>query len=290
MKNPIKYSKIIAGTMTWGSWGKAFDTKKSIATMHHCLELGITTFDHADIYGDYTTEADFGKAFAESEIKRQDVQLISKCGIQMVTGRPNKVAHYQYNKDYIIGSAEASLKNLETDYLDMLLLHRPSPLMQPDEIAEAIEKLQKEGKVIEFGVSNFTPSQIAMIETKIPVSGNQVEFSLTMNKPMYDGTLDDGIAHRRMMMAWSPLGSYFRENDKKQGRIKKVLKTLEEKYSASANALLLAWLLKHPAKIYPVIGTTNTDRLTDSAKSVNINLEREDWFALLEASQGHPVP
>ena len=132
------YSKIIAGTMTWGSWGKQLPTDKMVDLMNYCLEIGITTFDHADIYGDYGTEADFGIAFTQSKIDRSKIQLISKCGIQMVDHRQNRIAHYQYDADYIIWSAERSLKNLQTDYLDLLLLHRPSPLMNPDEISEAI--------------------------------------------------------------------------------------------------------------------------------------------------------
>ena len=135
----IPFSKIIAGTMTWGIWGRNCSTEEMTALMHLCLESGISTFDHADIYGGYTTEAAFGKAFSESKINRSDIQLISKCGIQMISeNRNNTIKHYSYSKDYIIASAEQSLKNLQTDYLDLLLLHRPSPLMQADEIAQAV--------------------------------------------------------------------------------------------------------------------------------------------------------
>jgi predicted oxidoreductase len=140
------FSKIIAGTMTWGIWGKNLDKSQMIALMNSCIESGITTFDHADIYGGYTTETDFGNAFGESQIQRQDIQLISKCGIQLPsTNRATQVHHYNYSKSHIIWSAEQSLKNLKTDYLDLLLLHRPSPLMQVDEIAEAIEEEEEEG-------------------------------------------------------------------------------------------------------------------------------------------------
>ncbi len=291
MDNTTSYSKIIAGTMTWGSWGKDLSQKDLIALIGHCLNAGISTFDHADIYGGYTNEAVFGKAFAQSGISRFDVQLITKCGIQLDTEvRKNKVVHYNYSKDYIIWSAEESLKNLRTDYLDLFLLHRPSPLMHPGEIAEAIVQLQKEGKIKAFGVSNFTPSQIAMLETAVPVSGNQVEFSLTADGAMYDGTLDDMIANDRMAMAWSPLGSYFREKDKKTKRIKKVLKRLRKKYNVNASQLLLAWILRHPAKVYPVVGTATPQRLTDAINATKIDLELEDWFLLLAASQGHRVP
>jgi predicted oxidoreductase len=185
MNNTLKYSRIIAGTMTWGKWGKKHSTKEMIELMNHCLENNITTFDHADIYGDYTTEEQFGKAFAESSIKRENIQIISKCGIQFdAEERSNKVKHYDYNKDYIIWSVERSLKMLRTEYLDMLLLHRPSPLMNPSEIAAAISKLKKEGKIKQFGVSNFTPSQIKLIEKETKVDANQVEYSLSSNEVM----------------------------------------------------------------------------------------------------------
>lgn len=284
------YSRIIAGAMTWGSWGKKLPKKEMIDLMLHCMENGLTTFDHADIYGDYGTESDFGKAYAESGIERSSIQLISKCGIQMTSGRNNRLGHYEYNKEYIIWSAEESLKKLNTEYLDLLLLHRPSPLMEPFEIAEAINQLMESGKIKQFGVSNFTPSQITMLEKAIPVLGNQVEFSLSHDAPMYNGTFDDCIANRRMAMAWSPLGSVYREDNEQTKRIKKTITILAEKYNVEESQLLLAWILKHPAKVHPVIGTSNKDRIVLSAKALQIDLELQDWFTLLASSQGHPVP
>ncbi|WP_350293260.1 aldo/keto reductase [uncultured Croceitalea sp.] len=290
MQETNLYSKVIAGTMTWGSWGKQLSTTQMTDLINYCLEIGITTFDHADIYGDYENETAFGKAFVESGISRSKTQFISKCGIQMTSGRTNKVAHYQYDAAYIIWSVEQSLKKLQTDYLDVLLLHRPSPLMQPDEIAEAIQSLTTEGKVKTFGVSNFTPSQIAMVETKVPIGANQVEFSLTHDYPMYDGTFDDCIANKRMAMSWSPLGNYFRAKNKQNERIGKVLEVLKAKYNVDESQLLLAFILKHPVGIYPVVGTTTKERLKASLEAVSINLELQDWFLLLEASKGEPVP
>lgn len=291
MKNKDIYSRIITGTMTWGSWGKQFTTKEMVDLMEHCLSLGITTFDHADIYGGYSNEGHFGKAFAKSEISRDSIQLISKCGIELINeARDSKVKHYNYSKDYIIYSAEQSLQKLKTDYLDLFLLHRPSPLMNPEPIAEAITQLVKEGKISEFGVSNFTPTQIAMIETAIPVSANQVEFSLTANSVMYDGSLDDCIAKKRMTMSWSPLGSYFRENTPQTERVKKAIEPMMDKYNATADQLLLAWILRHPSKIYPVVGTTSKERLSLAVAALEITLDIQDWFVLLEASIGNEVP
>jgi predicted oxidoreductase len=291
MKKSHNYSRIIAGAMTWGEWGKKMSTAEMGYFINHCKDHGLTSFDHADIYGGYGTEAEFGKALKDSGVKRESIQLISKCGIQYICeARDNRVKHYDYSKNYILWSAEESLKKLQTDYLDLFLLHRPSPLMHPEVVAEAITKLTQSGKIIEFGVSNFTPSQIALIETEIPVTVNQVEFSLTSDGVMFDGTLDDCIIHSRLAMAWSPLGGYFRGENEQNNRIGAILEELQPKYNANASQLLLAWILKHPVKVYPVVGTTDPGRIIESIKATDIELELEDWFLLHTASMGNKVP
>lgn len=290
MQSTEKFSKVIVGTMTWGSWGKQLPKHGMIHLMEHCLENGLTTFDHADIYGDYTTEEAFGKAFAESGIDRSQIQLVTKCGIQMTSGRDNAIKHYDYGKEYIIWSAEESLRKLRTEYLDLFLMHRPSPLMHPSEIGEAVNYLLESGKIKQFGVSNFTPSQIALLESVVAVEANQVEFSLTHTAPMYDGTFDDCMANKRLAMAWSPLGQVFRTENAQTVRINKTLSQLEKKYDFDESQVLLAWMLKHPALPTPVIGTTTKERITSSAKAIKLDLELQDWFALLEASQGQEVP
>jgi len=288
MKN---FSKIIAGCMSWGVWGKNLTTEEMIAQINCSLEAGITTFDHADIYGDYSTESQFGKAFHQSNLEREEIQIISKCGIQyMGNARPNNVKHYNYTKEYIIWSVENSLKNLQTDYLDLLLLHRPSPLMNPIEIKEAVEKLKREGKILSFGVSNFTQSQMDLLASETTITANQIEFSLSQHLAMHDGTLDFMIKNKIMAMAWSPLGNYFREDNNATKRVKEVLTLLTQKYNASEDQILLAWLMKHPINTYPVIGTTQKERVKNSVKAIDINLELEDWFAMLVAQQGHKVP
>ncbi len=277
--------------MTWGSWGKQLSNKEMEALMNFCVSNHITTFDHADIYGAYTTEADFGKAFKSSSLKREDLQLISKCGIQELSdNRKNKVKHYNYSKDHIICSVEDSLKNLETDYLDLLLLHRPSPLMVAEDIAEAITVLKKDGKIRDFGVSNFTPSQMDMIGLRMDIDVNQIEFSLTEHSAMYNGTLDFMTTSGIKPMAWSPLGSVFKDDNEQTRRIHKQLGELMDKYNATEDQLLLAWILKHPSGIHPVIGTTTEKRLKLAVEAAKIELELEDWFLILQAAQGHNVP
>jgi predicted oxidoreductase len=286
----IPFSKIVAGTMTWGVWGKNCTTEQMIELMNSCLESGISTFDHADIYGGYTTEKDFGKAFSESKINRKDIQLISKCGIQMISeNRNNAIKHYNYSKDYIITSAEQSLKHLKTDYLDLLLLHRPSPLMQVDEIAETIEKLKIEGKILDFGVSNFTPSQSDLIETKTKISYNQIEFSITHLEPMLDGNLNHMQTNRITPMCWSPLGTVFRKDNEQSQRIRKIANELASKYDVSDDIILLAWILKHPSGILPVCGTADKNRIANLMQATTVEMELEDWFALWTASTGKDV-
>ncbi|MGC6285873.1 MAG: aldo/keto reductase [Polaribacter sp.] len=284
-------SEVIIGCMSWAKWGKDYSTDELIDLLNFCMDEGLSTFDHADIYGDYTTEGRFGEAFSKSGIKRESVQLITKCGIQYVgETRDNQVKHYNYSKDYIIWSAEQSLKNLKTDYIDLFLLHRPSPLMHPDEILEAIQKLKLDGKVLNFGLSNFTPSQVELIDSKVDVQANQVEFSLTQHSAMHNGSLDQMIVKGIKPMAWSPLGSYFRDTNAQTLRIKKILQKLSEKYEVSEDTILLAWIFRHPSKVAPVIGTTNKNRMRNAKHASQLTLELEDWFSLLVASQGHKVP
>ncbi|KQX08608.1 aldo/keto reductase family oxidoreductase [Flavobacterium sp. Root420] len=285
-------SPIISGTMNWGVWDKNLTTKEMENMIQICIENKITTFDHADIYGSYTTEADFGKAFHASKISREKLQIITKCGIQMIAEkRPeNKIKHYEYSKEYIIWSVEESLKKLKTDFIDVFLLHRPSPLMQADEIAEAVEKLKAEGKIIDFGLSNFTSSQTELIRSKTEVSFNQVQFSATHYEAMIDGSLDYMQTHGIRPLSWNPLGTVFREDTKKTRRLKKLLSELVQKYSFGSDTLLLAWILKHPAGVVPIAGTVNIARIQSLMKAVELEMDKEDWFAIWTESMGDDVP
>ena len=277
--------------MNWGVWGKNLSEILMTELIEKSVSLGINTFDHADIYGGYTTEKSFGNALSLSKIDRESIFLISKCGIQYPSDkRPLKVKYYDYSKDHIRFSVENSLKNLKTDYLDVLLLHRPSPLMNPKEISEEVDKLKEEGKIKSFGVSNFTNSQIKFISKETKVLWNQIEFSLTNNHPMVDGTLDYLQENKIGVMAWSPLGSFFKEKNEKQKRITILFNELSEKYNCTHDQLLLAWILKHPANIYPVLGSTNPNRLKLAVNAIKINLEIDDWFLILKASDGKKVP
>ncbi len=277
--------------MNWGVWGKQLETSSMAELIANCVELGVLTFDHADIYGGYSTEAEFGKAFLETKIPREDLYFIWKCGIQFSNNSsPIFYNYYNYSKDYIVAQVENSLQNLQTDFLDLLLLHRPSPLMQSDDINAAIYQLTTQGKIKAFGVSNFTSSQIDLIQESHPIVYNQIECSLLHYLPLYDGTLDYLTKNKIGVMAWSPLGKYFTNHDNKRKRIKKALIPLMEKYEAEEDELLLAWLMHHPAQIHPVIGTTKIGRIKKSVRVIKIQMEEIDWFSLLVASQGHEMP
>lgn len=284
------YSELIAGTMRWGIWGADHSNRKVQELIEVCLEEDITTFDHADIYGGHTTEELFGNAWKEMHIDREKIQLISKCGIVMDSDKkPSPLKYYNYDSDYILNCVDESLKNLKTDYLDLLLLHRPSPLMNPEEIAKTFETLKSEGKVKEFGVSNFSVSQFELLDQYFPLMTNQIEVSVNHLDSFYDGTLEQLMKKNLRPMAWSIMGNYFSEKSEENMRIKTVIGELSLKYNVEGNQILLAFILRHPAKIIPVIGTSKVETVRQLKKSLLIDLEALDWFKILEASRGIEV-
>ncbi len=288
------FSRIVAGCMNWGEWGANLTIKQSRKLIEDCLSIGITTFDHADIYGDYTTETLFGNAIKGSKSLREKIQLVTKCGIRLVSpNRPdNLIKSYKTTKKYIIESAEQSLKNLQTDHIDMLLIHRPSPLMDPLHIAEAFGELKLSGKVLRFGVSNFTANQFAMLNTFFPLETNQIEVSPLHLDPFIDGTLDQCIMHKIKPMAYSTFsgGKFFsKQPDEKVVRINKVVSELVDKYNVSADQVLTSWLLKHPSGMLPVIGTTKINRIKSVVDSITVKITDQEWFRIWEASTGKEV-
>lgn len=295
MPVPIQFSPIIAGCMKWGQWGARFSTAQYLDMINACMDAGITSFDHADIYGDYSTEEEFGHALKDLSSTRSKMQLITKCGIKMpVSSRPSfRIKSYNTSKDYIIECAERSLHNLQTDYLDVLLVHRPDPLMAPAEIAEAFTQLTQQGKVLHTGVSNFTPSQVSMLHQYYPVAFNQLEVSLFHLDPFHNGQLDQCIQEKIIPMAWGPLGSgalFSDTPDERSLRILQVCEHLAAQYGLATDTLLLAFLHRHPAHIIPVLGTAKIERLQQAVAAATIQLDAEDWFRLWEAAAGRQVP
>ena len=293
--NGPSLSRIVAGVMSWGQWGRKFDAIEIQKLIEKCLELGITTFDHADIYGHYTTEADWGKGYKLSLIDRDKIEIVTKCGINLTTpNRPQyKIKCYSTERQHIIDSVDRSLNNLQTDYIDLLLIHRPDPLMNAAEVAEIIEQLKSSGKVLHFGVSNFTPSQYELLDSYTPLVTNQVEASLLHLDPIYDGTFDQCQRMQVRPMVWSPMGGGkvfgMEQEDVIAIRAKgaEICKRYDDSFEL--DQLLLAWLMKLPCGLLPVIGTGRTDRLTKAAAAVDITITNEEWYELLEVARGHEI-
>ena len=282
----------IIGCMRWGVWGENFSTAQYDTIINQCLEIGLTQFDHADIYGHYTTEADFGNALKNNPGLRGKMQLITKTGIQMLT--PNRPQHaiksYNTSAKHIKESVETSLKNLHTDYIDTLLIHRPDILLNPIEVADCIATLKKEGKIKSFGVSNFTTSQVELLSKHTSIEHHQVEISITNLNAFNDGTLDQCQLKNISAQAWSPWGNgLFTDKTEKNIRILSTAEKLAAQYETSVNEILLAFLYAHPASIVPVIGTTQFERIKQAKAAMQINLAREDFYKLWCASTGAEV-
>jgi predicted oxidoreductase len=279
-----KLSRIIGGAWRWNL--PETEIEKLIDAS---LSVGITTFDHADIYGDHSNEEIFGNVLKKNPSLRNQMELVTKCGIKFKsTKRPNTwVKHYDTSKEHILWAAENSLKMLNTDHIDLLLIHRPDPLLNPAEVAEAFGLLKQSGKVLHFGVSNFTPTQFEMLQAYMafPLVTNQLEISLSCIDPLFDGGLDVLMKHKVSPMAWSPLGGGKLVSESKGDLFSKA-----GKYQATETQLSLAWLVRHPSNIFPVIGTTKPERIIESAKAIDIKMDMQDWFEMLKVVMGKEMP
>lgn len=281
------------------------ETDRLTEHIRFCIEHGLNFFDHADIYGGGQCESRFAEAFKKTGYKREDVILQSKCAI-----RPGVM--YDFTKKHILESVDGILKRLDTDYLDILLLHRPDALMEPEEVAEAFELLEKKGKVRHFGVSNHRPYQIELLNkfVKQELCANQLQFSIPFSNMvaagmeanmLTDGAIDrDGgiLDYCRLkditIQAWSPFQYGFFEgiflgNNEKYPELNKALEEISQKYDTTPTAIATAWILRHPANIQMIAGTTNTERMSEIIKGSEIRLEREEWYRLY-LSSGHILP
>ncbi|MCG5250388.1 aldo/keto reductase [Brevibacillus agri] len=304
---PIKNTELHASNMIMGNMRL---TQLSLAEAENlirtALEEGINFFDHADIYGQGRCEAHFADAIQMNPAIREKMILQSKCGIR------SKENYYDFSKEHILASVDGILKRLKTDYLDILLLHRPDPLMEPEEVAEAFQQLQDQGKVNYFGVSNHNPAQIALLQKYIPqkLVVNQIQFSIA-HTPLIDSGIslnmktdqslnrDSSILeycrlHDITMQAWSPfqhgmfsgpfLGDLIHFPE-----LNKVIDSIAEKYEVTNTAIAVAWITRHPANIQVVLGTTNAQRLKDACKGADLSLTREEWYRIYKAA-GNLIP
>lgn len=291
----ISFSPLIVGCMRLGVWGAQMSTSEYEKFIDACLDMGLKDFDHADIYGHYTTEAEFGEVIKKRPDLKSKIQVTTKCGIKLLTpNRPEiKVHSYDSTKDYIIWSAENSLKLLGLDHIDLLLIHRPDYLMDPAEIAEAFEQLKAEGKVKHFGVSNFTTSQFELLNSYTPLVTNQVEVSLLHRDAFDNGTLDQCLRHKIQPTAWSPFGGgrvFNDSNDEQIIRVRQKSEEIAERYDTTIDQILLAWIMKHPSDIIPVLGSSKTARIASALEATQITLTHEEWYDLWQAATGVDIP
>ena len=290
-----RVSRLVMGLWRVVSWH--LSDQELLDLIHVCLDMGITTFDLADIYGDYACEEIFGRALALEPGLRQRIQLVTKCGIKLVSDRRprHRLKHYDTSLVHILASVEHSLRMLNTDRLDLILIHRPDPLMDAAEVANAFRQLRGSGQVLHFGVSNFSPSQFDLLASRLdfPLVTNQVEISVLEMDVLDDGTVDQCQRMGISPMAWSPLagGRLFGDGDPQAERVREALVEVGEQLGgATVDQVALAWLLRHPARIVPILGSGKIDRLRRAAGAFEHQLSRQQWFTIWTASKGHEVP
>ena len=284
-------SPIVAGMWRAHAWG--LDAAGLARWIEEALALGITTFDHADIYGSYSVEALFGQALAAAPGLRERIQIVTKCGIRQVC--PQRPAHaiksYDTSRAHVLASVDGSLQALQTDRIDLLLIHRPDLLMDPEELADTFRHLQAAGKVLRFGVSNHTPGQLAMLRKRHPLVTNQIEFSPLQMQALADGTLEQCLDLGLRPMAWSPLGGgrLFSGDDAQVLRVRTVLQELAWMQGTSLATMAYAWVLRHPSLPRPITGTQRIEALGEAVAALDIRLGAEDWYRVWQASIGHDV-
>ena len=288
----MKLSPVVAGVWRLREWG--LDTAGLVNWVEQALALGISSFDHADIYGNYTVEADFGHALAAAPGLRNRLQIVTKCGIKLVS--PERPAHgiksYDSSRAHVLASVDASLKALQTDHIDLLLMHRPDLLMDPDELAGTFRQLLASGKVLHFGVSNHTPGQLTMLRKRHPMFTHQLEFSPLQMKALADGTLEQCVDLGMRPMIWSPLGGgrLFKAQDEQARRLRSTLAALGTAYGVSPATMAYAWILRHPSKPIPITGSQRIEALREAVAALSLRITSEDWYRVWQASIGYEVP
>jgi predicted oxidoreductase len=284
-------SPIVAGAWRMGEWG--MNVEQRVRWIEQCLNLGITSFDHADIYGGYTVETLFGEALAAQPSLRSRMQLVTKCGIKLVSERRpgHAIKSYDTSRAHVLASVDESLRAMHTDHIDLLLIHRPDALMDPDELANTFEGLRAAGKVLHFGVSNHTPSQLALLNNRIGLATNQIELSPLHLNALTDGTLDQCLDLGIRPMIWSPLagGRLFKAGDETAQRVRTVLEALGRQHQVSVATMAYAWILRHPSRPVPITGSQRLESLQEAVAALSLPLAAEDWYRVLEASLGRTV-
>jgi len=299
-RRPIAHSSPNFSSMVYGTW-RMLDDGSSIQDINRrlqrCQELGITTIDTAEIYGLYTVEEALGKALAISPGLRDKLEIVTKSGIYVPHDGclDRKVGFYDASEAQIKRSVENSLRLLGTDYVDLFLVHRPDWLTGVDDTAAGLNELLASGKIRSAGVSNYNSAQVSALNSRMdqPLVTNQVEFHLLRMAPTTDGTFDQCQEQRFQPMAWSPLagGRLFDPTNDAAQRLTKAVAALAPKYdNATLEQFAYAWIMAHPSRPIPVIGTNKIKRIESAAKAASLKLDREDWYALWVAANGYNIP
>jgi predicted oxidoreductase len=288
-----RLSPIVAGAWRLHEWG--WQAQQTLQWIEQCADLGVTSFDHADIYGGYRVEALFGEALALQPGLRERLQVITKCGIKLVLpARPtHRVKSYDSSRAHLLASVDNSLQALRTDRIDLLLIHRPDALMDAGEVAQTIDTLKRAGKVLHFGVSNFTPAQFELLDAATPLATNQIELHPLQRTALHDGTLDQAQRLRRRPMIWSPLaGGRLLGGDESPDaqRVRWVLGAVAARLGVTPATLAFAWLLRHPSRPLPVAGSRRIDALREAVAALALPLDAETWYEIWQAGTGHDVP
>ncbi|ELI1841386.1 aldo/keto reductase family oxidoreductase [Vibrio fluvialis] len=290
-----EFSELVQGYWRLGEWGMTAQERLTFLKQH--LELGITTVDHADIYGNYECEQLFGEALALEPSLREQLQIVTKCDIKLCSAKfpERKINHYDTSAAHIYQSVNNSLERLHVNEIDVLLIHRPDVLMDADEVAEAFTELHKVGKVKHFGVSNFSPAQFELLQSRLgkPLVTNQVEINPLNFDVAHDGTLDQMQMLRTRPMAWSCLGggAIFNGDSEQAQRVCAVLEELREELGAeSIDQVIYAWVRALPSKPLPIIGSGKIERVQAAVDALDLTLSREQWYRVWVASKGHGVP
>lgn len=285
--------------LVYGAWrmndGSDTSPQHALRKIELCLEQGITTFDHADIYGDYSCEALFGEALKLKPALKSQIQLVSKCDIMLLSAKypQRRVKHYDTSAAHIRASVDASLQRLGVERLDVLLIHRPDPFMDAAETGACLDSLVAEGKIGAAGVSNFKPWDCNLLASamRTPLVTNQIELSLLCRDSFTDGSLAHCQQHHIAPMAWSPLagGALFGNSDAAR-RVQPALQRIAQAFNVGMDAVAVAWLLAHPARIVPVVGTNELSRIAALSDAFKVTMDRETWFELWTLAEGREVP
>jgi predicted oxidoreductase len=284
-------SPVVAGLWRLLEW--RLDAPALARWIDEALDLGITAFDHADVYGGYGAEAAFGDALATAPALRERLTLVTKCGIKLVSpARPeHRIKSYDTSRAHVLGSVDHSLRALRTDRIDLLLIHRLDALTDPDELADTFLTLRRAGKVLHFGLSNHTPATFAMLHRRIALATHQFELSPLRMGALTDGTLDQATDLGLPPMIWSPLagGRLVSAEDEASRRVREVLEHLGRKHGVSAATMAYAWIRRHPARPIPITGSGRIEALREAVASLAITMPAEDWHRVWQASAGREV-